>query len=157
MPDSSVLENTVVGESIPLGPWLDELNSRILEYVGRDARNLQIGHAYLMENGRPVQDFARFARIVQDDILPLLEEYCYEDYSTLAKILGGALVDENRQRIRHELFASDKRDNLVQALLAPFPEITASSTAITSEAEQPDENNDEEDEDQTEADGAESE
>jgi len=136
MPDSSQLDDAVVANSIPLGLWLDALNSRILEHIGRDARNLQIGHAYLMDKGRPVADFAGFARIVQDDILPLLEEYCYENYATLAKILGNDLVDENRQRIQHELFAPARRDDLIRALLAPTPDIGASSQAIKSDQEQ---------------------
>ena len=77
-----------VVNGIPLGPWLDALNRRICEHVGRDARNLQVGHAYLLDGDKPVADFARLARIVQDDIIPLLEEYCYEDYDALEKILG---------------------------------------------------------------------
>ena len=143
MPDSSVLGDAVVANSIPLGPWLDALNERILDHIGRDARNLQIGHAYLLEDGRPVADLTRFARIVQDDILSLLQEYCYEDYSTLAKILGSGLVDANRQHIRHELFAPDRRDDLIQALLAPAPELSASFQAVASETEQLEENDDE--------------
>lgn len=53
----------------PLGAWLEELNKRILQYVGRDARNLQVGHAYLLENGKPITDFARFARVIREDII----------------------------------------------------------------------------------------
>jgi 5-methylcytosine-specific restriction protein B len=143
MPDSSTLEKAVVANSIPLRPWLDALNSRILEHIGRDARNLQIGHAYLLENDRPVADFGRFARIIQDDILPLLEEYCYEDYATLAKILGSGLVDENRQRIHHELFAPARRDDLRDALLAPAPDIATSPQVVASESEQLDEQDEE--------------
>ena len=135
MPDSAILGDTLVG-GIPLGPWLEALNERILEHIGRDARNLQIGHAYLLDNGRPVSDFAKFSRIFQEDILPLLEEYCYEDYGTLAKILGSGLVDETHQRIHHELFDPSKRDDLIQALLAPSPEIVASPSVVSSEAEQ---------------------
>jgi 5-methylcytosine-specific restriction protein B len=139
MPDSSLLKGASAGNSIPLGPWLDALNSRILEHIGRDARNLQIGHAYLLENGRPVTDFGRFARVVQEDILPLLEEYCYEDYATLARILGRGLVDEERQCIRHDLFQPARRDELIQALLSPFPEITTSSQAVASDSSSVDE------------------
>jgi 5-methylcytosine-specific restriction protein B len=135
MPDSSVLGKTLVG-GIPLGAWLDALNERLLENIGRDARNLQVGHAYFLDNGRPVADFSKFARIVQDDILPLLEEYCYEDYATLAKILGGGLVDEKHQIIHHELFEPAKQDDLVQALLEPSPEIVASPQVAEVEAEQ---------------------
>lgn len=139
MPDTKVLTGAVVANSIPLGLWLDALNERILEHIGRDARNLQIGHAYLLEDGRPVTDFARFARIVQDDILPLLEEYCYEDYAALEKILGNELVDVNRQRIDYDLFSPARRDDLIRALLARSPDLSASSQAVTYETVQSEE------------------
>jgi len=138
MPDSTILGNAVVG-GIPLAPWLDALNRRICEYIGRDARNLQIGHAYLLEGERPVGDMGRFARIVHDDIVPLLEEYCYEDYAALSKILGKGLVDESDQRIRHELFDAGRQDELIAALLAPCPEIVTLAQAVTSEAIAPEE------------------
>ncbi len=134
MPDSSVLGNTVV-RGIPLAPWLDSLNRQICEYVGRDARNLQIGHSYLLDGGRPIMDFARLARVIREDIIPLLEEYCYEDYSTLEQILGKGLVDRDRQQIRDELFEETRQDELVQALLRP--ELTTSRQALASEAEDP--------------------
>jgi len=97
MPDSGVLGDAVVG-GLPLGPWLDGLNQRIREHIGRDARNLQVGHSYLMEGGRPVSEIGRFTRIVREDILPLLQEYCYEDYATLQQILGRGLVDVRTQQ-----------------------------------------------------------
>lgn len=132
MPDYGVLENAAV-EGIPLAPWLKALNQRIVEHVGRDARNLQIGHAYLLHDGKPVASFARFARMVQEDIIPLLEEYCYEDYDTLENILGRGLVDGRTQTINHGLFDSARQDELVQALLAPSPEITTSLQAAVSD------------------------
>ena len=87
MPDVSLLDQASVAE-IPLGPWLEALNRRICEHVGRDARNLQIGHSFLLEGGKPVKDAARFFQVVRDEIIPLLEEYCYEDYDALHAILG---------------------------------------------------------------------
>jgi 5-methylcytosine-specific restriction protein B len=140
MPDISVFGDAVVG-SVPLGPWLRMLNERVCEYVGRDARNLQIGHAYLLESGRPIGDFLTFAKIIQDDILPLLEEYCYEDYTTLEKILGTGLIDIQKQQIRHELFEASNRDKLINALIAPSPEIIASPQALSSDAQAAEENN----------------
>jgi 5-methylcytosine-specific restriction protein B len=138
MPESRVLGNAVIN-GIPLGPWLDALNRRICEHVGRDARNLQVGHAYLMDGGSPVADFARFTRIVQDDIIPLLEEYCYEDYDALEKLLGPGLVDRAVQRIRHELFDPTRQEDLVAALLAPAPDIATSFSATIVEIEGPSE------------------
>jgi 5-methylcytosine-specific restriction protein B len=138
MPDISILGDTMV-DDIPLGLW----------YVGRDARNLQIGHSYLLEKGRPVGDFATFAKMLREDILPLLEEYCYEDYATLEKILGSSLIDGQKQQVRQELFDSTNRSLLVQALLAPTPDMITSTQAISSAAQTvEDEENDEDSEDE---------
>ena len=130
MPDATTLGNVVVGESIPLGQWLTALNERIRKYIGRDARNLQVGHAYLMKDGRAVDQFSDFSQIMADDIVPLLEEYCYEDYNALTQILGKGLIDQSQQRIREELFSPSRRDELVQALLAPSPDIATSREAV---------------------------
>ena len=138
MPDISVLGAASAGGSIPPGLWLAALNDRLRVYLGRDARNLQIGHAYLLENGHPVTDFSRFVHILAEDIVPLLEEYCYEDYGALAQILGSGLVDEGGQRIRQDLFGPGKRAELVQALLEPAPDIVTASSA-TDAAEEPEE------------------
>jgi 5-methylcytosine-specific restriction enzyme B len=90
-----------------------------------------------MESGKPVTDFWRFSRILAEDIFPLLEEYCYENYGMLCQLLGQALVDEQNQRIRDELFMPDRRDDLIHALLAPFPEIATSTAAIAAEQVEP--------------------
>lgn len=130
MPDPTVLGDAIVG-GIPLSAWMDVINARIREHVGRDARNLQIGHSYLMHAGGTLKSVGALRRAMRDDIVPLLEEYCYENYATLARILGDALVDMNEQRIRHELFEADREEDLLQALL--FPEIATSAAAVTSE------------------------
>lgn len=147
MPDVSLFEQVAVAD-IPLGPWLDALNRRICEHVGRDARNLQVGHSFLLEAGRPVNDAARFFRVVRDEIIPLLEEYCYEDFDALHSILGNGLVDLTNRAIRHDLFEDPTGPELVQALLAPCPDILTSiravATAETDEGEgEPDEDEDE--------------
>jgi len=136
MPDPSILGDTII-RGIPLRPWLEALNQRILQTIGRDARNLQIGHAYFLEKDRPVAEFSHLARIIQDDLLPLLEEYCYEDYEALERILGKGLIDRENQRVRHELFETIKYDDLIQALLSPFPEIGTSAKAVSIERETP--------------------
>jgi 5-methylcytosine-specific restriction protein B len=123
MPEVSVLADAHV-RGLPLASWLRELNRRILTHVGRDARNLQIGHAYLLDkNGAPVVELGHFARIVREDIIPLLEEYCYEDYERLELILGRGLVDVYSQQIRSEIFTAGSEDDLIRALLEPTPEL----------------------------------
>ena len=133
MPNGSVLGKASVG-GVPLGRWLDALNLRIREHAGRDARNLQVGHAYLLEDGNPIEQIGRFAQVLRDDIIPLLEEYTYEDYAALAKILGLGMVDTQRQRIREEVFESGRTDELIQCLLEPNPEIATAPEALDAEA-----------------------
>lgn len=146
MPDVSVLGNTSI-EGVPLGPWLEALNKRVCEHVGRDARNLQIGHSYLMEGGRPISSFQRFSKALREDIIPLLEEYCYEDYETLERVLGRGLIDAAKQQIHQELFDESRHEELVQALLAPSPEISTSFQALIAGEQSLDvESDDEEDE-----------
>jgi 5-methylcytosine-specific restriction protein B len=134
MPDARLLHDAVV-DSIPLGSWLEALNAGIRIHLGRDARNRQIGHAYLFDQGHPLTSLSKLARAMQDDILPLLEEYCYEDYVTLARILGPALVDERHQRLRHELFEPNRKAELIQALKAIDPNLDTSPAAIAAEAQ----------------------
>ena len=138
MPDPDVLgDASVVG--VPLGPWLAALNKRILQHVGRDARNLQVGHAYLLHDGRPVRDARRFVQILRDDVVPLLEEYCYEDYDALESILGRRLVDRGAQRIVADMFLQERGAELAEALLEVSPDILASTRAVQAEEKPEDE------------------
>jgi 5-methylcytosine-specific restriction protein B len=111
MPDSTLLGGRKVG-GLLLGAWLDALNTRLRRHLKRDARNLQIGHAYLM----PITSVAEFARVLRDDIIPLLEEYCYDDFDMLKTILGGELVDAEAGRIRDDLFSTNREGDLIQAV-----------------------------------------
>jgi len=144
LPDSTVFGKATVDGALPLGPWLDALNDRIREHLGRDARNLQVGHAYLLQSGKPVTGWPGFVNILAQDVVPLLQEYCYEDFSALVKLLGADMIDEPRQRIREELFAPSQRQELIQALFAAAPEIGTSEEAQP-EADPEDEEADEQD------------
>ena len=146
MPQGEVLRDAIVG-GIPLRAWFESLNARIREHVGRDARNLQIGHSYLMQSGSPIKEPSSLRRAVRDDIIPLLEEYCYEDYETLARILGPRLVDTEKLTIRQSLLDAGQEDTLIDILLAMCPQIGTTTEAI--EGDQPDDEqsqNDDEDE-----------
>lgn len=120
MPDYSLLEGSVF-EGLPLGKWLKELNASIVESIGTDGRNLQIGHSYFMEKEKAIISNAKFKVIIKEDIIPLLEEYCYGDYVLMSKILGEGIIDIKNQLTRKELFDSSDISDLVTALLAPYP------------------------------------
>jgi len=135
LPDSVPLAGVVVG-GLPLGPWLDELNRRIIQHAGRDARHLQVGHSYLLPGGAAVRDVSRFVEIMRDDIVPLLEEYCYEDFEALERILGPTLIQKARQRIDSSFFELARHGDLIQALLSAFENITATKQAVDADAAQ---------------------
>ena len=63
-----------------------------------------------------------------------MEEYCYEDYAILEKILGTSLVDGQKQQVHAELFELSNRDRLISAVLAPTPDLITSSQVRSSEA-----------------------
>jgi 5-methylcytosine-specific restriction protein B len=136
LPDGEAIGTAVVN-GLPLWKWLEALNLRIMEYLGRDARNLQVGHSYLLEEGRPIPRFSRFAEIVRDEIIPLIEEYCYSDYSAVGKILGEGLVDTKAQRVRMELFSPEREDDLRRALVSPCPDIMTAPEAVVAATEEP--------------------
>ena len=136
MPDYSLLQGAIVQE-IALGPWLEAVNARIRRHVGRDARNLQIGHAYLMDGTHPVKSFRAFMRAVRDEIVPLLQEYCYEDYQALQRILGDTIVDVEKQRIRATLFEEGNEERLRQALSEIYQEVATSAEAVAAEENAP--------------------
>jgi len=148
MPDTSTLEQSAIS-GIPLGPWLESLNRRICQHVGRDARNLQVGHAFFMEGNEPLKDAARFFRVVRDEIIPLLEEYCYEDFEALHNILGSGLIHLESRTIRHDLFKEPIGPELIQALLAPCPDILTSIRAVSAAGSDEDSDTSSEDDDET--------
>ena len=123
LPDSSTLGDTVLA-GLPLRLWLDALNHSIVAHIGRDGRSLQIGHSYFLTTvGQPLTDMGIFTRVLEEDIMPLLQEYCYEDFAVMESILGQGLIDVQRQSVRTELFARDRQDDLVASLIAPHAEI----------------------------------
>ena len=141
MPDYSILSPITI-ENIPIGLWLSELNKRIVEHVGRDSRNLQIGHSYFMENGVPIKSFIKLSKIIQEDIIPLIEEYCYGDYITISKIIGSSFIDIKKQEINQDLFKAENKTDLISALLETDPEIiTSSSVQIEENTEDQDPEN----------------
>jgi 5-methylcytosine-specific restriction enzyme B len=113
-PNIEVLRGVKVG-TLPLDDFLEELNRRIAKTEGREK---QIGHSFLLEGDEPITDPDEFARRFRQEILPLLQEYCYDDYSALASYVGTKLVDKDAQMIDQERLADT--DALLAALEEEF-------------------------------------
>jgi 5-methylcytosine-specific restriction enzyme B len=101
MPNIDVLRGAKVG-TLALDDFLEELNRRIAKTEGREK---QIGHSFLLEGDEPIGDPDEFARRFRQEILPLLQEYCYDDYGALASYIGAKLVDKEGQTLDHERLA----------------------------------------------------
>ena len=121
MPDSELVHGAEVGD-LALDDFLDGLNQRIAKAEGREK---QVGHSYLLVDGQPVDEVEEFAARFREEILPLLQEYCYDEYATLAKFIGNELVDAEAGTLDAEKV--DDAEQLVAALAREFGEDEVSS------------------------------
>ena len=88
MPDVNVIRNRgdkgIVkdesGEEIDLGKLLEEMNKRIRFLSSREH---MIGHSYFTK----VESWADLQQVMQDEVLPLLRDYFYEDWSRIQLVL----------------------------------------------------------------------
>lgn len=109
LPDTDALDGQKIG-NVDLGLLLRELNSRVVKELGRER---QIGHSFFLPGGRPVDSEAGLATIIRTEVLPLLQEYAYDDYSLLSRFLGGKIVD-----VQAHTVAGLSDEGLVEALAA---------------------------------------
>ncbi|MFL0176829.1 AAA family ATPase [Mycobacterium sp. SMC-13] len=94
LPDSDLLEGNNV-DALALDTFLDGLNEEIRKRFGRDK---QIGHALFYQNGEIINTPEDFASVFLYELLPLLQEYLYDDYRALGELLGG-VIDVEAQRV----------------------------------------------------------
>ena len=90
MPDSSLL-GTV--EDVDLAALLERINLRITALMGRD---YQIGHSYFMD----IDDITELHFTWYQQVLPLLQEYFYNDFERLSAVLGKAFVQPTDSNVR---------------------------------------------------------
>ena len=80
MPEYDTLNETII-EGINVGEMLKTINERIEYLYDRDHT---IGHAYFID----VSDLKTLANIFKNKILPLLQEYFYDDWEKIRLVLG---------------------------------------------------------------------
>jgi len=94
LPEPELLEGITVG-SLSLEDFLVNLNERVREKVGRKK---QIGHAIFYDGNDIVATPESFTSIFKHELLPMLQEYLFEDYALLADVLGEKVIDTQVQR-----------------------------------------------------------
>lgn len=104
MPDTSLLNNSlnIDGTNVDLVKLLSSINKRIEVLMDR---NHTIGHAYLMN----VTDKESLTKALLNKIIPLVEEYFYNDYEKIRLVLGD---DEafNKDK-EYQIFVEDQSYN----------------------------------------------
>ena len=90
MPEYSDLKEVA---DIDIGKMLKTINERIEYLYDRDHT---IGHAYFIN----VSDLKTLANVFKNKILPLLQEYFYDDWEKIRLVLGDNQKDENLQLVK---------------------------------------------------------
>ena len=104
MPDSSKIkgsdENGNIydknGEKIKLRKLLDTINERV--EILRD-RNFTIGHAYFMD----VKDFDKLKEVFIDKLIPLLQEYFFDDWIKIQWIFCDNSLESDTTKTDHQI------------------------------------------------------
>ena len=94
LPSTEPLAGATAG-TLALDVFLENLNNRVRTRVGREK---QVGHAIFYEDGELIDTPESFAGVFRHELLPLLQEYLYEDYRELADLLGGDVIDAEGER-----------------------------------------------------------
>lgn len=84
LPDSALLSDVLVDNAIDVAEMLDTINKRITVLLDREHT---IGHSYLLslKNDPSIE---RLSEIFKGKIIPLLQEYFYDDYEKIQLVLG---------------------------------------------------------------------
>jgi 5-methylcytosine-specific restriction protein B len=83
------------GGEIDLRQLLNAVNARLTHFLHRDQT---IGHAYFTK----VRSFSDLRTVIARAVLPLLQEYFYDDWSQIRMVLADQTVtDREYQLVRH--------------------------------------------------------
>lgn len=103
MPKSKLLENDEV-EGVELEKLLEAMNARIAALYDREH---EIGHSYLMHLDG---DLNKLKKAFEKKIVPLLQEYFYDDYSKIRQVLNEADETADSFIVKDDVFERYARD-----------------------------------------------
>lgn len=92
-PDSVVLKDVIVN-NIDIAEMLEIINKRITVLLDREHT---IGHSYLLPL-KADPSVKRLATIFEHEIIPLLQEYFYDDYEKIGLVLGDNQKEDDQTR-----------------------------------------------------------
>ena len=100
MPNYDLINEEI--DEIQMSPAhiLNQINQSLRKIEDREK---QIGHSYFMNNSKQIDNIEELKQIYIYDIIPLVSEYCYNDYENMGKIIGEAFIDQDSQELKDEL------------------------------------------------------
>lgn len=98
-PDSSLLKGKGNDFGIELDSLLEEMNERIERLYDREHK---IGHSYFLK----VESFDDLKTAFEKRIIPLLQEYFYDDYDKIRQVLSDKFVSDKGDGKSYELVSS---------------------------------------------------
>lgn len=114
--DENEINDIEVVAAIHIGEWLENLNKRLIQTLGSEGKDLLIGHSYFLSKDEVITEAGQFIDILKYEIIPLLNEYTYNNPYQLKEIIGEKMFDSSN-RLRTELLREDDFGTLVEALL----------------------------------------
>ncbi len=83
---------------VDLAELLRIINKRIEKLLDKDH---MIGHSYFLS----ISDLKSFKKVLQNKIIPLLQEYFFGDYGKIGLVIGSGFFKANDQDLEEDLFA----------------------------------------------------
>lgn len=108
VPDSSLLANTEAEDGVDIKKIMDAINSRIEILLGRE---YLIGHSYFLQL-REDASIGSLRSLFKRHILPLLQEYFFDDWEKIHRVLGDHQKPREYQIIRNRYGEQDIIDLL---------------------------------------------
>lgn len=106
MPDKEEIDRDLEDQKINLAAMLEAINSRIEFLYDREHT---IGHTFFID----VKDLDDLKRVFQTKIIPLLQEYFYEDYAKINAVLNNnKMIKENKAKCEEIFSHSEAIKNL---------------------------------------------
>ncbi|MBQ8196887.1 MAG: AAA family ATPase [Clostridia bacterium] len=103
MPDYNVLNDKTNVDGVDLKTLLTSINDRITQLIDREH---QIGHSYFTK----VNSLADLADAFNYEIIPLLQEYFYEDYDGISEVLNGQFIQVSEDKKSYDVNVSIDKD-----------------------------------------------
>ena len=101
MPNGDLIDNTIEhnGKKINLKDVLEKINAKIRKDAGRER---QIGHSYFMKNDEAISEIVLLRDRFKSKIIPLIQDYFYEDMNKVHKILGEGFIDKTEETVKEK-------------------------------------------------------